>query len=114
MTDLSITITDHPAFTLITLDGELDRLSAGRLGESLDQVLACGRVHLVIDVGALTFCDSSGLWTLISCQRQATAVGGSVRLAGAHGVVRRLLEITRLTDLFPHDDVVPALRPTTP
>ncbi|GGS69148.1 hypothetical protein GCM10010156_30130 [Planobispora rosea] len=103
MTMLSLTTTDHPAATVITLDGEIDALSADHLRQAIDQALARGRTRLVVDAAGLGFCDSRGLHTLIAGQRQAVSAGGWLRLAHAHGYLRRLLELTQLTAMFPHD-----------
>ncbi|GGS98274.1 hypothetical protein GCM10010156_65590 [Planobispora rosea] len=103
MTFLSITTTDHPAVTTLTLDGELDILTVDRLQQSIAQALARGRTHLVVDVARLGFCDSRGLHALIAGQRQAASAGGSLRLAYVHGYLNRLLRLTQLIELFPHD-----------
>ncbi|GGT05572.1 anti-sigma factor antagonist [Planobispora rosea] len=103
MTMLSLTTTDHPAVTVITLDGEIDVLTADHLRQSIDQALARGRSRLVIDAAGLGFCDSGGLHTLIAGQRRATSAGGWLHLAHAHGYLQRLLELTQLIELFPRD-----------
>ncbi|GII06062.1 STAS domain-containing protein [Planobispora takensis] len=103
MTMLSLTITDHPDLTVITLDGEVDALTADHLRQAIDQALARGRSHLVVDTAGLGFCDSRGLQTLIAGQCRAISAGGSLRLAHAHGYLQRLLELTQLTQLFPPD-----------
>ncbi|GIH94248.1 STAS domain-containing protein [Planobispora siamensis] len=103
MTVLSLTITDHPAVTVIALNGEIDALTADHLRQAIDQALARGRTHLVVDTAGLGFCDSLGLHTLIAGQRRAASAGGSLRLVHAHGYLQRLLELTQLTGLFPRD-----------
>ncbi|MBG0823033.1 STAS domain-containing protein [Planomonospora sp. ID91781] len=101
MTFLSITVSDHRAFSVVTLNGELDTLSAGRLRQVIERALACGRVHLVVDTAGLRFCDSCGLRTLITAWRQTNEQGGSLRLIRVHGPLGRLLELTGLSTLFP-------------
>ena len=89
----------------ITLGGEID----AALGEVLDRVADAaaaaddaGRIE--VDVGRVTFMDSTGL-AFIS--RLATASSAHVRLLGASSIVRTLLEITgidALVDVEPADD----------
>ncbi|MEU8381558.1 STAS domain-containing protein [Streptosporangium sp. NPDC048865] len=101
MTSLSITVTDHHSCSVVTLAGELDRLSAGRLQRVLDQVIGEGRARLVVDVAELTFCDSTGMWVLMKGHCQASAAGGWLRLAYVHGVLKRILQVSKTAGLFP-------------
>ncbi|GGL30273.1 STAS domain-containing protein [Planomonospora parontospora] len=101
MTFLSITVSDHRAFSVVTLNGELDTLSVGRLRQVIERTLDCGRVHLVVDTAGLRFCDSCGLRTLIAAWRQTNEQGGSLRLVRVHGPLGRLLELTGLSTVFP-------------
>jgi anti-sigma B factor antagonist len=94
MTRLSISVTDHHTCSVITLTGELDRLSVGRLHQVLDQTITRGRVHLIADVADLNFCDSAGLSALLQGHRRAGAAGGWLRLAYAHGVLKRILQVS--------------------
>ncbi|MGC5010085.1 STAS domain-containing protein [Streptosporangium sp. DT93] len=101
MTLLSITVTDHHSCSVITLGGELDRLSAAHLNHVLDQVISAGRVHLIVDVADLAFCDSTGVWTLMKGHCHASAAGGWLRLAYVHGVLKRVLQISKSVGIFP-------------
>ncbi len=101
MTALSVTITHESARTILTLDGELDFLSSVRLTDAVDAALYGGRQHLLVDVASLTFCDSSGLWALLSAKRTVTAMGGSLELVNVHGILRRVLDITGAAKAFP-------------
>ncbi|MGI5268697.1 STAS domain-containing protein [Nonomuraea sp. CA-218870] len=100
---------------VISVVGELDTTRCSRLDEALGAALSDGRVHLVIDATGLTFCDSMGLRTLIEHVQRAKAAGGWLRLAGARGVLRRLLEVTGVAAVIPADpDVATALRARLP
>ncbi|GAA3093790.1 hypothetical protein GCM10017600_79980 [Streptosporangium carneum] len=68
-------------------------------------------VRIIIDTTELDFCDSTGVWTLLTTLRRAYEQSGWLRLAGVHGVLGRLLELTRLAEAFPIDrDVDESLR----
>ncbi|MFD8562983.1 STAS domain-containing protein [Streptosporangium canum] len=67
----------------------------------LAEVLARGRTRLVVDAAKLTFCDSAGVWVLAEAHHRAAAMGGQLTLAYVHGVLKRLLEITRQADVLP-------------
>jgi anti-sigma B factor antagonist len=100
---------------VITLAGELDKLSSPRLHDVLAEQLDDGACHLVLDVSGLSFCDSTGLWTMLAFQRRVGAAGGSLRLAGAYGVLERILTVTGLAAAFSRDpDVSASLRAVSP
>lgn len=111
MTRLSVTVSDHPRFSVVSLAGDLDRTSAPRLEEVLSDLLARRRVRIIIDATELGFCDSTGVWTLLTTLRRTYEQNGWLRLAGVHGFLGRLLEMTRLAAAFPMDpDVSESLR----
>ncbi|GAA2266543.1 hypothetical protein GCM10010149_03520 [Nonomuraea roseoviolacea subsp. roseoviolacea] len=101
MGQLSIGVDRRAGFVLVRLGGEIDRNTWASLARTFTQLLSAERPRIVVDAAELRFCDSSGLWELISAQRRAEAAGGSLRLIGVHGVLARLLTITRLVDRFP-------------
>jgi len=102
--------TDSSPFTLshvlegstgtLLLSGELDASSAPQVDEAVDQLIAGGAGELLIDLGEVTFIDSSGLRSLIRARKN---LGNSdvVRLRNPQVGTVRLLEITGLTDQFP-------------
>ena len=107
---LTTSVLYDDAVTLLVLDGDLDLAVSAQLHESVDALLAAGRRHLVVDVGALRFCDSSGLGALVRAHRVTSDAGGSLVVAGARGAVQRLLELTNLAKVIPVElDVQPAL-----
>ncbi|MFC4061613.1 STAS domain-containing protein [Planomonospora corallina] len=106
MTKLSIQVTQHPACAVIAIAGDLDKVSAPQLDRVVTDVLESGHVHLIADVSRLEFCDSTGVWLLLSGLRRAFEAGGWLRLAGVRGFLERLLELTRLKEAFPTDPTV--------
>ena len=86
---------------VLTPTGEIDRDSQSVLDEAAAEAIADGSDRLVIDLGAVSFCDSSGLGLFVRLHRQFTGRGGSLRLAGAQPLVRTVLEATNLDRLFP-------------
>ncbi|MEX0772019.1 MAG: STAS domain-containing protein [Balneolales bacterium] len=55
---------------------------------------------LVIDVSSITFTDSSGLGSLLLAQRLYRDNGRRLVLVGITNQVRKLLEISKLNDVF--------------
>ncbi|MBB4936597.1 anti-anti-sigma factor [Streptosporangium album] len=111
MTRLSITVSDHPRFSVVSLTGDLDKLSAPPLEEAFTALLTRGHVRIIIDTTDLGFCDSSGVWVLLATMRRTYEQNGWLRLAGVNGFLGRLLELTGLRAAFPIDrDVNESLR----
>jgi anti-anti-sigma factor len=81
--------------TVLWLRGELDVCSAAWLEPILVAAARTGRPGLVVDLSAVTYCDSSGarlLTRLLHCRP-----GGSVpRLRGATGYPARVLRMLGL------------------
>lgn len=106
---LTVTAHDGPgASTVLKATGEIDRDSRERLRLVAEQAIIDGHPRVVIDLSAVTFCDSSGLSLLVDLHREAEAHGGWLRLAAAHAVLRDMLRITHLDRLFATYDTVEA------
>jgi anti-anti-sigma factor len=103
MNRLSVTVKDHPRFSVVSLVGDLDKLSVPHLEEEFTQLLERGRVCFIIDATDLDFCDSTGIWVLLATLRRAYERNGWLRLVGVHGFLYRLLELTKLREAFPID-----------
>ena len=55
---------------------------------------------MVLDLGAVEFIDSTALGTLLKGGQEVEASGKRLRVVCADGPVRRLLELTNLTNRF--------------
>ena len=81
---------------VIRLSGELDAVSMERIRPVVEEVLAAGNDRLAFDVRELVFMDSSGVALLASATRKAR----QVELRHPTPIVRRLLELTGLTEVL--------------
>ena len=55
---------------------------------------------LEVDLGGVSFIDSSGLGTLVRLRNEATDLGKSIALTNVPPATLRLLEVTGLVDAF--------------
>ncbi|MEW2354569.1 STAS domain-containing protein [Spirillospora sp. NPDC029432] len=99
--------------TIVALHGDLDMSSAPALREDLIGTLHHSAQVLILDLGAVTFCDTAGLAVLVGVQRRATGLGITVHLAAPRPQIAELLRITGLdrsltTGPEVHDARVPA------
>ena len=95
---------DH---VVLALAGEIDLYTAPRLQSELTSALAAGKPpHLVVDMSAVEFCDSTGMNVLLAAHRLAAERGGDLTLAAPRPAVRKILEVTGLQSVFTvHDDL---------
>ncbi|WP_306210464.1 STAS domain-containing protein [Actinoplanes sp. RD1] len=93
---------------VLTASGELDRDSVKFLTVAADEALGRGRDRVVLDVGRVTFCDSSGLSFVVGLHRRTAATGGVLRVACAQGIVLTALQISNLDRLLHLDPTLEA------
>jgi anti-sigma B factor antagonist len=104
----AITIDEFGDTAVIRLTGEIDATRCAEVEEAVAATMAEGCVHLVVDATEVTFCDSMGLRMFLGLLDRARQAGGWLRLAGVHGVLARLLEVTGLRSVIPIDPDVPS------
>lgn len=101
MADLTIRTERTDSDVIVSVGGDLDYDSHGRLeevvGATLDGSPPSG---LVLDLAEVTYCDSCGLRVLLAAQARARDVGASFVLRGAHGQPARALKLTGLDQVF--------------
>ena len=93
---------------VLLLVGEIDMATAGELRAATTRTIQSPPDRVVLDFGGVTFCDSQGLSTLISLNREVSAAGSTLVLANVGDFMGRLLEITGLRAAFTVEDASPA------
>jgi anti-sigma B factor antagonist len=88
------------ASTLVTLDGEVDALTAPGVSAALDVLTGADHPDIVVDLRPVEFIDCSGLSALVRARRRAEEHAGRVRLVCRDEFTLRTLRVTRLTQCF--------------
>jgi anti-sigma B factor antagonist len=88
-----LTITSSAPATLVVA-GELDAHTAPELADALAELPA--DVDVMLDLGELSFMDSSGLRVLIASHRTLSETGQSLTLRHPSRSVQRLLSVSGL------------------
>lgn len=88
---LTITASDGQ----LALAGEIDAHTAPQLGAAIAEVAT---PHVVLDMSAVEFVDSSGLRVLIEAHKALEENGGRLVLHDPSPAVRRLLEVSGVGD----------------
>jgi anti-anti-sigma factor len=90
---------DRTATVRMTVSGELDDVSAGRLREGFLGALRGRRPAVVeVNVRGVTFLDSAGIRALVLCRIDATRADCRIRVVDAPHIVHRVLEISGLLE----------------
>jgi anti-sigma B factor antagonist len=108
--DLTLETREEGGRTVVAVGGEIDVYTAPKLREQLVDLVNDGRYHLVVDMEAVEFLDSTGLGVLVGGLKRVRAHDGSLRLVCTQERILKIFRITGLTKVFPiHESVSEAL-----
>jgi anti-anti-sigma factor len=85
---------------LIAVSGDLDIAATPELSTVLLIALQSPGSTVVLDLADVQFIDSTALGTLLRAGAEIESAGKTLRVVCAGGPVRRLLEMTNLTNRF--------------
>ena len=97
---LQINSETREGIVTLLLAGELDIASAPELQRAMDDLASTHTERLVIDLGAVTFMDSSGLRTLLLARQRADDGDHELVLRSGSRQVQRVLELSGAIDSF--------------
>ncbi len=92
--------------TVLRPTGRINMVAAPALKILIEETVASGRTRIVVDLGEVSFIDSSGLGALISGLKTARQAGGDLRLAAVPEQVLTVLRLTNLDRVLPAHDTV--------
>jgi stage II sporulation protein AA (anti-sigma F factor antagonist) len=91
---------------LVTVKGFLDVDTATELHHHLANQVHHGRRHLLLDLSAVPFMDSSGINIILRAYKETRQVGGTVRLVDPAPAVQRILDLTGVSLTVPSTKTV--------
>jgi anti-sigma B factor antagonist len=83
--------------TRVVVRGEVDVATAPQLRDALSALVDAGVTHIALDCRGLDFLDSSGIGVLIALRKRLDT-GGSLTLEAPPAHVRKVLELTGVTE----------------
>ncbi|MBQ1095369.1 STAS domain-containing protein [Streptomyces sp. b94] len=101
MNPLHITSRDATTGPVLEVIGDLEYATAHQLREHVSALVLRPGQRLVLDLGRLDFCDSSGITALIAAHNCATAAEAELALAAVPDNTLRILRIVGLDQVFP-------------
>jgi anti-sigma B factor antagonist len=84
----------------LAVSGDLDLATVDQFGAAIDAVLATQPEHVVLDLAGVGFIDSAGIKGMVKLANRCQSIGAALTTVNASAQARRILELTRLTDLF--------------
>jgi len=85
----------------IGLQGELDMAATLQLEPAVDRLLDEGTRKLTIDLGGLSFIDSTGISLLVSLNERVRAADAALSLLKPREAVGRALQVTGVDSVLP-------------
>ena len=101
--DLKLAVQDHGDHAMIKIGGEIDLATNPQLQAVLVDLVDRGLHQLIIDLDQVSFLDCAGIGMLVDARRRVQEHGGSLKLVRPAPLVRRVLEVTGMTAVFPID-----------
>ena len=84
----------------VVLAGTIYVQEAKVIGAKLIKLIDKGQTSLLIDLSQVDYIDSFGLGMLVSMQKLALESNGGIKIKGIRGCVKKMFEVTRLTEMF--------------
>jgi anti-anti-sigma factor len=81
--------------------GELDMATKGAVDQELRELRRAGVAHILLDLGGLTFMDSSGLHLITKWVSEASKDGFELELEPGPAPVQRIFHLTAMHDSLP-------------
>jgi anti-anti-sigma factor len=85
----------------LVLGGDLDMAARFQAEQALDELLATPLEQLVVDLGEVTFVDSTGMGLVLEVHDRARAEGFRLRLLRGPAEVQRVFELAGVADVLP-------------
>lgn len=89
-----------PDIDVFAMSGRLTMGSDSQQVEwNLAKLLNENHKKVIFDLSNVNFLDSSGIGILVMCHAKLKKAGGELRMAGAQGMVRQVIEMTNVNKL---------------
>jgi anti-sigma B factor antagonist len=94
-----IEVSEPGSALILRIGGELDGASRASIEPAVMAAITSSR-SVLLDLGELTFCDSAGIAMFVSAGQKASAEGTALSVSNLCRPVRRVFEITRVSDVI--------------
>jgi anti-anti-sigma factor len=114
MGKMEVLIRETGNIGIIELAGEIDIYNCGELKKLVDAFIERKIYNIIIDLGRVTYIDSSTIGVLLSELKRLKGYKGSLKLLKLKGAPRNVFQMAKLVDLFElYDDEKKAIADCT-
>ncbi len=100
MDDLVEAVVRKGEVIIVRVVGEMNINSAPNFHTRVLEEFASAPQHVVIDLGGLTFMDSTGIGTLLEIMRRLTRAGGKLSLVRLTDFISNVFDVTKMNQVF--------------
>ena len=86
--------------TLFDIIGEIDLYNAPDIKDLIKKNIEQQKYNIIINLEKVSYIDSSGIGALISSLSNLKKYQGALKIINVHGSVRKVFELTKLTNFF--------------
>ncbi len=97
---MEITVETSGEAIKLKVKGRLDGYWADHLAKALEEEIHHGSHHLLLDLSEVVFLSSAGIRILVRYYKQLREIRGSLLVSEASEQVKKVLEISKLTDVL--------------
>jgi anti-sigma B factor antagonist len=98
--DLTLETRQADDVTVVAVGGEIDVYTAPKLRDKITELVGEGHYHLLVDMAAVEFLDSTGLGVLVGGLKKVRAHEGSLDLVCNQDRLLKIFRITGLAKVF--------------
>jgi len=95
-----ITEREREGIVILGIKGRLTAGESTPVREKITQLIAAGKVSVILDLAHIEYIDSTGLGGLVICYTQLRKAGGALKLMQLNRRNVELLALTRLYTVF--------------
>ncbi len=85
---------------VVNIEGDLDLYRAPEFAEALTSLITRGWYHLVVNLGKVTFIDTTGVGVLIGAHKRVKEWDGSITVVNTSPRFMKILQAIRLAPIF--------------
>jgi anti-anti-sigma factor len=98
----------NKGWSVITLDGRLDAITAPDLEKQCGLWVDDGHRHVLLNMAPLEYISSAGLRVILSTAKKLKGLGGSLAVCGMGGMVKEVFALSAFDTIIPSYDTADA------